>query len=84
MTDDELAALVAETAVLDPHTNEGVTAMFVLASKLVREPSSLRRASFRRVVARTVSQRILWRSECSELRATPVVRPRRRMVSKGV
>ncbi len=38
MTDDELAALVAETAALDPHTNEGVTAMFALAGKLVGEP----------------------------------------------
>ncbi len=38
MTDDELAALVAETAALDPDTTDGVTAMFALAGKLIGEP----------------------------------------------
>ena len=38
MNDDELAALIAESATLDPFTNEGVTAMFALAGKLAGEP----------------------------------------------
>lgn len=38
MTDDEMAALVAETAAPKPHTTEGVTAMFALAGKLAGEP----------------------------------------------
>ena len=38
MTYDELAALVAENATLDPRTSEGVGAMFALAGQLVGEP----------------------------------------------
>ena len=34
MTDDELTALVAEHAVLEPHTAEGTRAMFALAGRL--------------------------------------------------
>ena len=38
MTDDELTALVAESAALEPHTNVGVAAMFALAGKLAGQP----------------------------------------------
>jgi hypothetical protein len=37
VTDDELAAILVETAVLEPRTTAGVTAMFALAERLQKE-----------------------------------------------
>jgi Apea-like HEPN len=38
MTDDELAALIAQTAAVRPNTSEGIHAMFALAGRLGDEP----------------------------------------------